>query len=392
MSYFKITVLAAALAVTASGLSGCNSINYLWQLYDGDVDTSLREPTGYYEHAKVKNNTDQLVVPQGLAVPVKDRNMEMPDTPVLLSSAAAPVGEDIDVRAPVVQLRSQSGVQTQWAAGESIIWLNPYGRQNVADEAEAWNLLLNVLATIGVQPGEQTPGAYELTTMAADYNEFGTPVSVAGLPDDALRYRQVYRIRIGRGADGNIGIATSVIGSMTIASAGWFSLFNTSRSLSDILTPAELERFATGFNNNIIRGLDEVNAVQEALPEHVTVTMDRDNNEQDCFAVSAPYQATWNVLRRMLPDWGFEITEYSVSHSTINVDYDEPDSDEFRARGVDNFGLEDGEYIFRVSIDGQRTFITLYDEDDKPVRTEVLTRLYPGFSRALTQAFAAYAD
>ncbi len=386
MSALKHTALAAAITLSLVQLSGCSTIRNWWQMYEGDVDTSLREPTGYYDHADATERGDQLVVPPGLNVPAKDRNMELP----MLATAQGPLGANMDVRAPVVQLRSVSGVQSVWAAGESIVWLNSNGQINVANEAEAWALLMRVLVNMGVQPGEITPGAYELTTMATDYNEFGTPIALTTAATDALRYRQVYRLRIGRNAAGNIGIATSLIGSMTIATTGIFS-FRASRTLSDILTPAEQQRFATGFSNQIIKAMDKVTAVPEGIPRSVAVTLDRDNNNQDCFVVSAPYQATWDVLRNMLPDYGFEITEYSISHSSINTDYEEQDPEFFRNQGLDDFGLEEGSYIIRVSIDGERTFVTFYNEDDKPLRSEVVARLYPGFSAALSRAFTASA-
>ena len=142
---------------------------------------------------------------------------------------------------------------------------------------------------------------------------------------------------------------------------------------------------------NFIKAMDKVTAVPEGIPRSVAVTLDRDNNNQDCFVVSAPYQATWDVLRNMLPDYGFEITEYSISHSSINTDYEEQDPEFFRNQGLDDFGLEEGSYIIRVSIDGERTFVTFYNEDDKPLRSEVVARLYPGFSAALSRAFTASA-
>ena len=387
MSALKHTALAAALTLTLVQLSGCSTVRNWWQMYQGDVDTSLREPTGYYDHADVKAGTDLLVVPAGLVTPAKDQRMELP---LLQTAVRGPLGEDMDVRAPIVQLRSASGVHSVWAAGESIVWLNSQDQQNVADEAEAWALLMRVLDYMHVQVGAVTPGAYELTTAAADYNEFGTPLTLTTSAADALRYRQIYRIRIGRNAAGNIGIATSLIGSMTIATTGIFS-FRTSRTLSDILTPSEQERFATGFSNQIIKVMQAADAAPEAYPGQVTVTLDRDNNAQDCFVVDASYQATWDVLRHMLPDYGFEITEYSISHSSINADYTEPDPEFFRSQGIDDFGLEEGSYIIRVSIDGDKTFITFYDEDDKPLRSTAVSRLYPGFSAALARTFASFA-
>lgn len=383
---FKFTA-PAAVTLCLWALSGCSTVSSLWQMYDGSVSTSLREPTGYYEHTEVSTSGDRLVVPEGLNQPARDRTLMLPEVNGLLPGA---VGANMDVRAPVVQLRSAAGLQSVWADGESIVWLNSGSTQNVADESQAWELLMRALERMHLQVGEVTPGAYEFTTAAADFNEYGTPRSMtAAAEEDGVYYRQIYRIRIGRNAAGNIGIATSVIGSMTVAKAGLFS-FSTTRTLNDILTPAELERFAVGFSNHLIRSMQTVTAAAEYFDGTVSVTLDRDNNGQDCLVVDAPYQRTWDVMRNLLPDWGFTVTEYSVSHSSFKVEYDEPDADFFQARGVDNFGLEDGEYIIRVSIDRDRTFIIFYNKDDHPLKPQEIARLYPGFSAALTRAFAAY--
>ena len=107
------------MAVASTQLAGCNIIRHWWQYFDGTVDTSLREPTGYYEHAEVTDIPDQLVVPPGLAVPPSDRSM---DVPMLSYTNTGEIGKDIDVRAPVVPLRSALGVNAQWSAGEAFSW------------------------------------------------------------------------------------------------------------------------------------------------------------------------------------------------------------------------------------------------------------------------------
>ncbi len=371
-SKFKICALAMAVAGAASALSGCGMINYYWQYYDKEVDSSLREPTGYYEHAQASEQADPLVVPAGLQNPQTDPVLSLPDYPA--NAYVGPVGEEVDVRPPQAAIRSSEGVQAYWQDGEAIVWLNSNGVL-VQDESEAWEILQRVLRRLYIETGQVTPGAYELTTMAADFNEFGTPYTAINDAQDNLRYRQIYRLRVGRDSSGNIGIACSLVGSMTLLRYGVM--------LTDILTPAELQRFAMGFANQIIREVSKVNQVAETMPDEVVITLDRDNNRQDCIRVNAPYESVFNAMRSMLPQYGFEVTEYSISHSSFKVTYDEQDSSFFRERGVEDFMLEDGEYIIRVAVDASGTVITFYDDDDKPLRTNIITRLYPGFSEAL---------
>lgn len=374
MFRYKLSVIALASSVTL--LASCNTINEYYQYVSGDVDTSLREPTGYYEHEKVKDVNDQLVVPQGLNNPISDKSLEIQPA----SANFGPTGEEMDIRAPIVPLRSNLGIEAQWVNNEAIVWLEPYGTHGIKTERQAWELLDKVLRTMGVKVGTITQGAYELTTVASDFNEYGKPYT--GVDTQGLRYSQIYRIRIGRGESGAIGIATSLIGSLTKLSSG--------RGMDNILSQIEQQRFAMGFSNEIITTLDTVNSTLDTMPDVVSITLDRDNNDQDCFVVNASYTTTWEVLRQMLPNYSFIINEYSISNSLIKVEYDEEDREFFAKRGVDSFNLESGNYIIRVAVEENKSIITFYDEDDKPLKTNTVTALYPGFSKALLKAFEKY--
>ncbi len=372
--------LAVSTALFSFAMGGCSIFNYWWQYYDGEVDTSLREPTGYYEHADVVSQADTLVVPEGLEEPQFDRALAAPDYPY---EALGFVGEELDVRPPLVPIRSSQGVQAQWVDGEAIVWLQGYGDLDIENEEDAWRLLQRVLARLHIEIGGVTPGAYELTTLASDFNEFGTPFTAINAENNNLRYRQVYRLRIGRDSNDRIGIAVSLIGSMTLLNWGF--------SLNDLLSPTELQRFAMGFANEIIQEVDAVTIIAETIPDEVHVVLGRDNNSQDAFIVNAPYDAVFDAIRSMLPVYGFEITEYSVSQSLVKAVYEEQDPEFFQELGVVDFGLEDDDtYIIRVAVDGSNTVITIYDEDDKPLGTQMVTRLYPGFAGALVKELSLY--
>ena len=377
MSKIKFTVMALSLAVVSSQLTGCNIIRHWWQYFDGTVETSLREPTGNYEHAEVTDIPDQLVIPPGLAQPPYDRTMELP---MLSYTNTGEVGENIDVRAPVVPLRSSLGVDAQWSTGEAIVWLRQGGAHGIADEKQAWQLLGKVLRRLNIEVGQVTPGAFELTTLAADFNEFGVPYTPANRASHALCYHQIYRIRVGRSQNGDLGIASSVIGSMTQLSNG--------KMLENVLTPIELERFAMGFSNSIIKEIDDTVNSQSGDLSAVTVAISVDNNNQECFTVNAPYDVTMRVLQQMLPNYGFIIDEFSISHGSFNVTLEEDDPDFFRDLGVDPFNLAAESYIIRLGVNGDDTVITFYDEDDKPLSATALAGLYSGFSQALTREFA----
>ena len=202
------------------------------------------------------------------------------------------------------------------------------------------------------------------------------------LSTGAPRYRQIYRIRIGRNAQGDLGIATQLIGSMTMLSSGYL--------MSDLLNQIELQRFSMGFSNHIIHIIDEQNRVVTSDPLSLTVTLDTDKNGHACFVASAPYDLTMNMLRDLFPRYEWQILEDSINKSYLKLETEEEDADFYHEKGVDSFALPDGEYYVRVGIDGDKSIITFYDEDDMPLSSSVLSRIYSGFSEALAQEFSNY--
>ncbi len=371
--------LAALAAAVMLSVSGCTSIREYWQYYVWR-DTSPREATGYYQHAEAEVVPDRLQVPEGLDNPVTDPLMEIPPLPP--QAAAGRVGEDLDVRAPVAPLRSDLGLRSAWSGGEAYVWFEPNGAHGITDEDQAWMLLGKVLQRLNVGVGKLTPDAYEVTTASADYNEYGGPYTAQDSVTGALRYNQIYRLRVGRNAAGNLGIATQLIGSMTMLSGGHL--------IEDLLGPIELERFGMGFSNHIIRELEQEAAASQTVEATYEITLGQDDNGHEAIFVSAPYEMTWEKVRAMLPKYGAEIKEYSVTQGTVKFEVEDEDPEFWQERGVNSFNLEEGSYVIRVGLEKGKSGITFYDKDDKPLQPAQVDRIYPGFSQALSKEFALF--
>lgn len=381
MSYLKIGKLCACASVVAMCLSGCNTIRYWWQYYDGNVETSLREPTGYYEHAVVQEKNNKLVIPAGLSTPVTDNTLTIP-TQVGMGQNL--VGDLMDVRAPIVPYRSDLGIIGQYNAREAIIWFSKTGAHGIYTEQDALALIKAVLADIHVPIQSESASSYEIITALADYNEYGQRYDVQSMSNSNLRYSQIYKIRIGRAANGNLGIATALLASKTMLANG--------RLLQDTLSDVELQRFATGFANQIIGKLAQEADNRANVIDDIVVTLGTDNNDQSAFVVNAPTVMCFNVIKSMLPKYEIVINEYSISSLSLKVEVKDDDADIYRNLGVDPFLLAEEKYIIRLAQDGDNTLITFYDEDDKPLSSTIVNRLYPGFSSALMKEFVNYND
>lgn len=375
----KLAALVAIGAIPALTLSGCVTIRNYWQEYFG-MDKSSREPTGYYEHSDAEVTNNRIVVPQSLDNPGINPELQLPVVNKKLLTG--PVGEAVDVRAPTAPYRSDVGCHTQWSSGEAIVWFENDGSHGIKTEDDAWMLLASVLKTMNVAVGKIAQGQYVLTTIARDFTEFGKPYDDTDADLGLKRYKQIYQIRVGRNAQGEIGIATKLVGSMTSLSSG--------TKMKDVLDMIEQERFAMGFSNQIIHEIDTKNQQSAYDPDNLIVSLGQDNNNHDAILVEAPFETTMELLNGMLPRCGWKITSHSVAKAEYEVEVLDSADDLIKLGANIRLDIKHGKYKIRLGIHGSSTAITFYDEKDAPLPSQAVSRLYPGFADVLVDEFKRY--
>lgn len=375
----KLAALVAIGAIPALTLSGCVTIRNYWQEYFG-MDKSSREPTGYYEHSDAEVTNNRIVVPQSLDNPGINLELQLPVVNKKLLTG--PVGEAVDVRAPTAPYRSDVGCHTQWSSGEAIVWFEHDGSHGIKTEDDAWMLLASVLKTMNVAVGKIAQGQYVLTTIARDFTEFGKPYDDTDADLGLKRYKQIYQIRVGRNAQGEIGIATKLVGSMTSLSSG--------TKMKDVLDMIEQERFAMGFSNQIIHEIDTKNQQSAYDPDNLIVSLGQDNNNHDAILVEAPFETTMELLNGMFPRCGWKINSHSVAKAEYDVEVLDSADDLIKLGANIRLDIKHGKYKIRLGIHGSSTAITFYDEKDAPLPSQDVSRLYPGFADVLVDEFKSY--
>lgn len=375
----KLAALVAIGAIPALTLSGCVTIRNYWQEYFG-MDKSSREPTGYYEHTDAEVTNNRIVVPQSLDNPGINPELQIPVVNKKLLTG--PVGKVVDVRAPTAPYRSDVGCHTQWSSGEAIVWFENDGSHGIKTEDDAWMLLASVLKTMNVAVGKIAQGQYVLTTIARDFTEFGKPYDDTDADLGLKRYKQIYQIRVGRNAQGEIGIATKLVGSMTSLSSG--------TKMKDVLDMIEQERFAMGFSNQIIHEIDTKNQQSAYDPDNLIVSLGQDNNNHDAILVEAPFETTMELLNGMLPRCGWKINSHSVAKAEYEVEVLDSADDLIKLGANIRLDIKHGKYKIRLGIHGSSTAITFYDEKDAPLPSQDVSRLYPGFADVLVDEFKSY--
>ena len=375
----KLAALVAIGAIPALTLSGCVTIRNYWQEYFG-MDKSSREPTGYYEHSDAEVTNNRIVVPQSLDNPGINPELQLPVVNKKLLTG--PVGEAVEVRAPTAPYRSDVGCHTQWSSGEAIVWFENDGSHGIKTEDDAWMLLASVLKTMNVAVGKIAQGQYVLTTIARDFTEFGKPYDDTDADLGLKRYKQIYQIRVGRNAQGEIGIATKLVGSMTSLSSG--------TKMKDVLDMIEQERFAMGFSNQIIHEIDTKNQQSAYDPDNLIVSLGQDNNNHDAILVEAPFETTMELLNGMFPRCGWKINSHAVAKAEYDVEVLDSADDLIKLGANIRLDIKHGKYKIRLGIHGSSTAITFYDEKDAPLSSQEVSRLYPSFADVLVDEFKSY--
>lgn len=372
----KIKNLAMAFTVggTATLLSACGAIDETWEYVS--TDNSLRTPTGYYEHAHAVEAEDPMRVPAALSTPYTDKSLDIANVAATPESRYM-VGEVMDVRPPVVSRVNELGVDIRNQDNNALVWFLPYGNMNVRTTYDAWQYLGAALDYLKIPVSEVRADQMLLATGVKAYNEFGQ-VYNDSVDDDNAKFNQIYTVRVVASTNGTVGLLITLVNSVS------------DEKRNGILNSRQKRSFTTGFANELISALALQQRTFQAIPDYIEPVLGRDNNNQDAIIVNAPYEAVWNVMRGVLSQYGMEITEYSVSRSSLSFSLEEEDADFYTSQGIRPFGLESNDYIVRIAVAGDHTVLTFYDEDDKPLSGAQVATLYNGFSAAIVKEFAAY--
>ena len=114
-----------------------------------------------------------------------------------------------------------------------------------------------------------------------------------------------------------------------------------------------------------------------------------DNNELSAWIAEGSFDQVWRRLNQVLPAYGFTIKDTQQSLGWIDVEYDEPDSEFWKAKGAEPFKLEEDKYRFQLGeMTGGKTSITLFDKDKKPVASGVISQMYISLSEAFAKGLA----
>ncbi|GAB6264392.1 outer membrane protein assembly factor BamC [Photobacterium sp. R1] len=113
----------------------------------------------------------------------------------------------------------------------------------------------------------------------------------------------------------------------------------------------------------------------QELVKQIPISMGRDRSDLPVIIARAPYNVFWERLPSLLQALGFTVDGRNRSQGTVDVSFRSPGDDFWTELGIQPLQLSNRDYDLQLGDLGNRTSITVTDEDGKPITEEALESL-----------------
>ena len=327
-----------------------------------------------YEESRLEGRA--FLVPAGLSTPAFNSNFDIPALPE--SSREGAIGAKVDVRPPAQLLTVVPGSQVVAKASEPTLAFYALSTSQSV-ERDTWAFLMNFLAQHKVTTEKLDQQAGVLQT-----GWFDNSAALDGWAeeDEDFRIRQRYQFTLSNDLQRHaVNMSVRVLDHEETIDG----------ETSTVLTPADAQRYATRALNQFSLYYDKQLKAREQhkSTDGMGLELGLDNNELSAWIAEGSFDQVWRRLNQVLPAYGFIIKDTQQSLGWIDVEYEEPGAEFWKAKGSEPFKLEEEKYRFQLGeMAGGKTSITLFDKDKKPVSSGVISQMYISLSEAFAKGLA----
>jgi len=361
--------VSVRLAMGLLGLSlvtGCSS------------DTERKQANRDFDYTQEKLAPASLKIPQGLQAPEFSNDYRIP--PLRQADQPRLLGSQVDVRPPVQILNLTPGSRGEFSQEAVSLWFSPRSVNQKLDQ-ELWELLFSFLTERNIPVASLDPDSKRLDT-----NWFATTPTMATWTDesdDKLKLRQRYRFSL----ENDPGLHRTALKLQLLQQESYLDGEKRAEPLSHL----EQRRYAVQLMNQlsayIEKSLSRGNSQEQA--DRIPLLLGLDGNGLTAWLAGAGFEPTWQRLSAVLPGLGFTLTSKQESLGLIVADYEDPDSHFWQFGQQSGFGLASGSYRLQLGDLGDKTSITLFDADKKPVDKAVVSKMYLSLAKAFSRSPAA---
>ena len=335
----------------------------------------LRQADGDFNYLDTKTVNKPLVVPAGLSSPGLLTDYRVPALAAGVPNS--PLGADVDIRTPVQVFTLVPGSRAESDGNGSTLWFTARSVTQQIDN-DIWNEVIAFLRRRGVAIEDMNIANRSLDTGWFYANSRLEPWTEQSDDNDDVQVHQRYRFIIKSDKERHrTGLTAQLLNHE----------YGINGDDMPALTTFDQQRYSALMLNQVAVDYDKQlrAGVVSKESNRLQMTLGVDDNGLTAWLVDASFETTWDRVIALLPQLNFEINSKTQSKGLIEVDYDEPNSDFWKAKDLEPFGLDSGTYRLQFGEYKGKTSITLFDENKKPVPSSVVSKMFLGLSKAFSR-------
>lgn len=321
----------------------------------------------------------KLVIPEGLNQPTYSKEYDIPEVGAKVDKML--VGNTLDIRPPLQVLPMAAGTRVE--EGDDNIKIMVESIDNDSDlKQEIFDVLKEYFASESVQIRAED---YDAGTFETDWIESSEVVESSFWGSDKvylLRQRYKYDVDIRpHGRSGNVTI----------------SLIEHEESYDGeqqeiLLSGEDKRRYTIDILNDSISymSIKRAQAMKaKRLKQSLGIDVDliSEQDEQAYWLADAKFKRTWDRLRIVLPEMGFEIVDMDSNKGLLYINVVDDSGFWSSLWGEKKLSLDEGSYRIELKDDSadDKTQIHLLGADNEPLESEVVIAVYEGFSELMEE-------
>ncbi|MDX7992416.1 outer membrane protein assembly factor BamC [Xenorhabdus littoralis] len=277
-----------------------------------------------------------LNIPEGMILPLQNGEYTISS-----ATSTGAIGKELDIRPPLQALALLTGSRVENSAQSSKLLL-----EKTPEYSNLWSQVTNLLTKNNYQVSQKDDAAKTLTTDWITWSR----------ADENIPYQGRYRISVAQQDY------------QTVLSVSSDGLKHGEKEIKD---PAEIQRYSVLMLNELASGLSQQ---QEAESQNsakdsgaLIVQSGSDNTGLPQIIVRAPYNVIWNRLPYALESFGMQVTDRTRSTGAIAVTYKGLSSSNWKALGVEEPSISEGNYKLQVGDLDNRSSLQFISEKGKPL-------------------------
>lgn len=360
----KIVITASVMTITL--LSACSSLE------------EREVANGSFEYIE-KQPGQKIKIPDDVDTPDFNDAFKLPDL-----GEDAPLdgmGKKLSVQSPALVLPVVSGSHIEDGSKDAIVWFDQIDDSLPLDTA-IWNSLIRFLETEGVGVDTFDKDTQRLTTdwLVRDESEeskwyiWSTSERTVG---------QRFEFSLNKKTHGRTA-------SLSVELLDYREKFDAQSK--EITQVKDKRRNEVDILNKVVKNYEFENKVANVkrfrqIREGLQMELGFDSDGEPAFVVDADYDITWPRLLLVLRTLGFDVKDYDKSNGLLFVKYNGAEDgwwSNIWSSDKNEIDLEPQEYRIKVETLGNKTSITLLDDESNPFPINKLTDLYPTFLKTMS--------